>query len=328
VTMKHLRAFLSVTTHRNFTRAAMDLHLSQPSLTTAIRQLEDILGSSLFDRTTRTVVLTPEGAEFVPVAERLVYDFDLAIGDIRAAAKRRRGRIAIAVVPSVATKLLPEVLVEFSRGNPEIRVQVREGNSSDVRRRVRRNEVDVGFCSQGESDAELDFQPLFRDQMGLLMRRGHPLSKNLRPLPWAKIEDHDFIGLTTDTATVPILNQMPKLPGAIATPRFEVSMTSTLWSLVEAGVGVTTVPALSVFGGAGGPLLFRPLCEPVMWRSVYTVTRRGRSTGGAARDLIELVRAKLQAMSAANPLISLLPASAKAERTHQKSNDPKAKADV
>jgi LysR family carnitine catabolism transcriptional activator len=306
VTMKHLRAFLSVTRHKNFTRAAMELHLSQPSLTTAIRQLEDMVGSSLFDRTTRTVALTPEGLEFVPVAERLVYDFDLAIGDIRATAKRRLGRIGIALVHSVATKLIPDVLMEFARSNPAIRAQLRDGNSADVRRRVKRNEVDVGFCSKDEDDPELDFQPLFRDQMGLLLRRGHPLSKSLRPLPWMKMEGHDFIGLTTDTATGLILDQIPKLPASMTLPRFEVSMNSTLWALVQAGVGITTVAALSVFGGAGEHLVFRPLSEPVMWRTVYTVTRRGRSPSAPTRDLIGLIRARLAAMSAANPLIDLL----------------------
>ena len=141
------------------------------------------------------------------------------------------------------------------------------------------------------------------------------------------LEDHDFIGLTTDTATVAILNQLPNVPEALTTPRFEVSMTSTVWALVEAGVGITTVPALSVFGGAGGHLVFRPLCEPVMWRTVYTVTRRGRSTAAPARDLIELMRRKLQAMGAANPLINLL-ASAKTERAHQKSQDQIGRAHV
>jgi LysR family transcriptional regulator, carnitine catabolism transcriptional activator len=307
VTIKHLRAFLSVTKHKNFTRASMELHLSQPSLTTAIRQLEDMVGASLFDRTTRTVSLTPEGLEFVPVAERLVYDFDLAIGDIRAAAKRRLGRIGIAVVHSVATKLIPDVLMEFARSNPEIRAQLRDGNSSDVRRRVKRNEVDVGFCSKDEDDAELDFQPLFKDQMGLLMRRGHPLSKTQRALSWTKLDGHDFIGLTQDTATGLLLDQVPHLPRSMTMPRFEVSMNSTLWSLVEAGVGVTTVAALSVSGGAGPHLVFRPLCEPVMWRTVYSVTRRGRAPSAPTLDIIELIRTKVRNLSSSNPLITPSP---------------------
>src|ERR1700744_4622018 len=110
--IRHLRAFLSVTRHKSFTRAAQELNVSQPTLTTVIRHLEDIVGGSLFDRTTRSVVLTPEGLGFVPLAERLIYDFDLAMEGIRAIATRRRGRIGIALVHSVATKIMPHVLLK------------------------------------------------------------------------------------------------------------------------------------------------------------------------------------------------------------------------
>ncbi|CAH1691998.1 LysR family transcriptional regulator [Hyphomicrobiales bacterium] len=306
-TIKHLRAFLSVARNRSFTRAAIELHLSQPSLTMIVRQLEDIVGASLFERTTRTIVLTPEGSDFVPTAERLVYDFDLAMQDIQATATRRSGRIGLALVHAVATKVMPDVLKSFIVDHPGIRMYLRDGNSSEVRRRVRRNEVDVGFCSKGEEDPELEFKPLFRDQMGLFLRRDHPMAKVRPPLRWAELEGTDFIGLTHDTATASLLGQSPALAKLMAAPRFQVSMNSTMWALLEAGIGVTTVPALAVFGGAGRDLMFRQIKDPIIWRTVFVVTRRGRSLTPAIHDLIARVRSRVAAMSGTTPLIQDLP---------------------
>src|SRR5262245_57170737 len=107
LTIRHLRSFLSVSRHKNSTRPALKLSTSQPSLTMTIRQLEDIVGASLFDRTTRSVTLTPEGADFVAAAERLVFDFDLAVENIQATAMHRRDRISIAHVHSIAVAVIP-----------------------------------------------------------------------------------------------------------------------------------------------------------------------------------------------------------------------------
>lgn len=302
-TIRHLRAFLGLARHANFTRAAQELHISQPSLTMIIRQLEDIVGASLFDRTTRSVSLTPEGQLLVPSAERLVQDFDFTFKDIMAAATRRRGRIGIAMVHSVATKVLPNVLTEFSAANPGIRTRLREGNSADVRQRVRLNEVDIGFGSKDADEPELEFEFLFRDKLCLLMRNDHPLARRQGSIMWSDLEEYDIIGVTEDTSTRSILSQIPDLPASVRAPRFEVSMNSMLASLLSAGLGVTTASSLSLFGETG-KLVYRPLTEPVMWRSVYIVTRKGRSYLPAASELITLVRRRLEYMADQNSLIS------------------------
>ena len=302
VTIRHLRSFLSVSRHKSFTRAALELNTSQPSLTMTIRQLEDIVGASLFDRTTRSVTLTSEGADFVATAQRLVFDFDLAMEDIQATAMRRRGRIGIALVYSVATAVIPAVLRRFAGNYPKVLTQLRDGNSSEVRRAVRRSEVDIGFCSKGgEEDAELDFQPLFKDQMGVIMRRDHPLAGSKQPLPWVKLANYDFIGVTSDTALATMLPQFPYVP----TPKFEVSMNSTQWALLKAGLGLTAVPAMSGFNKEERELVFRPGNDPVVWRSVFVVMRRGRAPTPMMREFLTLVREDIAAMAESNPFIRI-----------------------
>ncbi|WP_210486271.1 LysR family transcriptional regulator [Microvirga antarctica] len=303
VSIKHLRAFLRLAHHRSFTRAAMDLHMSQPSLTMTIRQLEDIIGSSLFDRTTRNVILTPEGQDFVPIAERVVGDFDLAIQNIRVAASARKGRIGIALNHSVAIKVIPKVLESFLADHPGLHVQLRDGNSADVRRRVRRNEVDIGFGSKDEEDTDLDFRPLFRDRMGLLARSDHPLAAKQASLEWADLAGYDFVGLTSDTATGRILDQIAYLPPSVTAPRYEVSTNPTLWALLESGIGITTAPAMSVENNPNPLLRFFPLSNPVAWRDVYLITRRGRILTPTANDIVRRVSKEVAAIARGHTLI-------------------------
>lgn len=291
-TIRHLRAFLSVARHRSFTRAATELRLSQPSLTMTIQQLEDIVGGTLFDRTTRNVVLTQEGQDLHPIAERLVDDFDVAIRNIRLTAAGRNSHVRVAVVSSIATKVMPRILEGFLATRPNVRVHLREGNSHDVRRLVSRNEVDIGFASKDGDDPELVFTPLFKDRLGLFLRHDHGLLQKAKDntLRWEDLADQAFVGLTRDTATGPILSQIEDLPESVRVPKYEVSTYSTLWALVEHGLGVTTAPALAAEFMSTDKIAFLDLVEPVAWRSVYAVTRLGRTlppVTDAIRKVIE-----------------------------------------
>jgi DNA-binding transcriptional LysR family regulator len=174
-----------------------------------------------------------------------------------------------------------------------------------VRRRVRRNEVDIGFGSRDHNDPELDFDLLFRDQLGLLARFDHPLMQIRSPLRWSNLDGFDFVGLTSDTATGPILNEIPNLPASILSPQYEVSTNSTLWALLGDGIGITTAPALSVTGETGGKLRFKPLDTRVAWRSVYFITRRGRKMSKVAGEIVTRIRSEVEAIALCEPLVEI-----------------------
>src|SRR5438046_3962158 len=121
---RQVRAFLALAEHRNFTRAAQQSHLSQSAFSTLIRGLEDQLGVRLFDRDTRKVDLTAEGRLFREGAARLLDDFATAMEDLGEHAARRRGRVALAALPSLAAGWLPPVLTDFRARYPGIEVAV------------------------------------------------------------------------------------------------------------------------------------------------------------------------------------------------------------
>lgn len=304
-TIRHLRAFLAVARHRSFSRAALELHLSQPSLSLAIKQLEDLAGVSLFERSTRSIVLTREGADMHPMAEHVVEHFDTTIQNIRVSGNQRRRRISIAAVHAVATRTIPHILRSFLDHYPNVQLHLREGHSSEVRRLVLRNEVELGFASRLEDEAELEFSPLFRDRLGIIGRQDHPLLASEEVLAWSELDGHDYVGLTSETATAPLIAGIENLPHCVKNPRYRVSTNSTVWPLVKHGFGITTAPAM--IADADTTLKFRPLTSPQTWRSVYVIKRRGRALSPTSRQLIRLIKQDLVSIAAVNPLIEILP---------------------
>ena len=102
ISTRQIDAFLALAAQRNFTRAAAQCHLSQPAFSALIKALEDAFIVRLFDRSTRHVELTTEGENFMESARRIRSEVDLALGSMRDAVSLRRGRVAIALLPSLA----------------------------------------------------------------------------------------------------------------------------------------------------------------------------------------------------------------------------------
>ncbi|MGB2381374.1 MAG: LysR family transcriptional regulator, partial [Porticoccaceae bacterium] len=163
-----MRTFVTVAEEGSFNIAAEKLSRTQPAITLAVKQLEEFIGLKLLERTTRQVSTTAEGENFIPIAQRLVRDFDAAIYDLRATAERRSGHVSMAIVPSVASNLLPDIIKAFAEQYPGIHLHLDDDSSQGVQRRVERNEVDFGIGSLWKPNKLLEFKPLFADKLELV----------------------------------------------------------------------------------------------------------------------------------------------------------------
>ncbi len=193
-TVKQLRAFVAVAKTQSFAEACGLINLSQPALSIAIKNLEADIGGPLLTRTTRTLSLTPEGSEFLPVAERLLNDWDEAFEDIHNLFSLHRGKISIAAMPSFASNQLPEVFVRFRQVHPEVNVSVQDIVAEQVVSQVRSGRVEIGICFDPGESEDLLFQPLFQDHFMAILP---PFMEESTPttLEWASLLEHDFIAL-------------------------------------------------------------------------------------------------------------------------------------
>lgn len=299
VTLRQLQAFVEVARQGSFTRAARRLLVSQPALTVTIKEFEDELGVKLFDRTTRRVQLTGEGADFLPTAERLLADVRTAVDDVRAVAQRRRGRVGLAALPSVAMEILPAVLERFSAACPAISVHLHDANASGVQASVRDNTVDFGVGSPWQPDSDLAFTPLLHDRFVMVCRADHPLAEATGALTWQALEGHTFLGLAADTGIRPLLQAAPGLPAGLLQPHYEFSNIAALQGMLAAGIGITALPRLAVPRRAAADCVFRPLVKPTISREICLITRRGRALSPAAQALSEMLRESVAALRTA-----------------------------
>ncbi|MEM0910728.1 MAG: LysR family transcriptional regulator [Pseudomonadota bacterium] len=176
ISLKSMQAFVTLAEKSNFADAAEKLFITQPALSTAIKNMETQLGGKLFARSTRKVALTPEGTEFLPVAQRLIQDWDIAIADIQSKFSMQRGSLAIAAMPSFAESILPKYLNEYHLAFPDIRIRVLDIVMEDVIKSVEEGRAELGFVFEPEQRVNVDFVPIMRDSFIVIMRPSHPLA--------------------------------------------------------------------------------------------------------------------------------------------------------
>ena len=286
---RELNAFLVLAEQRNFTRAAALCHLSQPAFSALVKALEDTVGARLFDRTTRSVELTAEGRVLVEPARRLLRDADGALADVRDHAARRRGRVAIALLPSLAAGWLPPLLAQFHRQHPGIELDVADVLSDACIERVRAGSADFALASTRTATPELHTEEFCRDQFHLVCPRGHALAKrrgrlglqDLAPYPIVHLARSSSVRQYVEAALYPMqLHTM-----------MELDQLSTVAGMVRAGLGITIVPSLTLFHFADPQLATRPLHAPALVRRVYLVRRADRPLSTAAAGLHQMVMA-------------------------------------
>ena len=286
VSTRQLRAFLALLEARNFTRAAAASHLSQPAFSALIRQLEESLGVRLFDRSTRHVEPSAEGAEFEHAARRLLGDFDGALTDMHARAARQRGRVSIALLPSLAADWIPEVLAGFRAQYPGIELQVADVLSEPCIERVRSGQADFALAATRADTPELRAEPFCSDDFHLVCRQDHPLAtqRRLRPQDLAA---WPFIHLSRTSSVRQYLDAatQPQMMNTV----LEVDQLATVMGMVRAGLGISVVPWLTLFHFQVPGLVTRRLSWPGLVRKLYLVRRRDRGLSVAAQTLHDLV---------------------------------------
>jgi DNA-binding transcriptional LysR family regulator len=292
LTTRELTAFLTLAEQRSFTRAAALCHLSQPAFSALMRGLEEAMGARLFDRTTRSVELTAEGRVLVEPARRLLRDAEAALADVRDHAARRRGRVAIALLPSLAAGWLPPLLGKFHRQYPGIELDVADVLSDTCIERVRAGTADFALASTRTATPELHAEEFCRDGFHLVCRRDHALArqprrggrielKHLAPYPIVQLARSSSVRQYVEAAIYPMqLHTM-----------MELDQLSTVAGMVRAGLGITIVPSLTLFHFNDAQLATRPLHAPALVRRVYMVRRADRPLSTAAAGLHEMLMA-------------------------------------
>lgn len=270
VSLKHLRAFVAVCDTLHFTKAARAMYLSQPALSALIRQLESELGVQLILRTTRAVEITPLGKDFVLTARRLLAEFDAALTDVRGVRALARGRVTIAVLPSLCGTLLPGVIAEFRQAHPQIEIHLRDLPGDDVVAAVLGKAVDFGL-GFSQSSREIRAQPLLRDRLVALCARRF-LPAGARELRWRDLSDQPLIATAHGTTIRSLMQSAALARGVSLQVAVEARQLSSVIACAAAGLGIAVLPSTGVPAQLPASLVQIPLVDPVVHREISLLT--------------------------------------------------------
>ena len=273
VTLKQVRAFIAIAQSKSFAEAAALINLSQPALSSAIKNLEEAVGGKLLVRTTRTFALTPEGEGFLPVAQRLLDDWDSAMEDIHNRFALRHGKISIAAMPSFAGNLLPKAMRQFKNQNPDISITLHDVIAEEVVAMVRQGRVEMGVCFDPGPSEDLLFEPLFEDQFIAVLPQQHPLLDQ----PMVNASDllqSDLITLQKPSRVRQLIHDRISELDLAFKPAFEAHQLVTIGRMVANGLGVSIVPALCEDQMRELGAHCRPLVNPKIHQQVGIVVRR------------------------------------------------------
>jgi len=290
VNLRDLRYLVALAEHRHFGRAAEASFVSQPTLSTQIRKLEEELGVALFERAPRKVMLTPVGREIVERARKVLADVDQLAEIARRSQDPEAGTVRLGLFPTLGPYLLPHVLPGLRERFPRLEFLLVEDKTDALLERLRDGRLDAAVLALPLADEQLHAEPLFDEPFVLATPAGHPLAGR-GPLAVDDLDEERLLLLEEGHCLREQALDVCRLAGA-GERDFRATSLETLRQMVAAGVGSTLLPVLAVqppVPGLPGVQLVPFKGEPP-FRRVALVWRRSSASDGLLRGLAAEIR--------------------------------------
>lgn len=295
-----LEAFIALEECLHFGQAAKRCNVTQSAFSQMIARLEAQVGTRLFDRDTRSVRLTAEGEVFSRRARGIVRDIDSALLEMRDYAVRKRGKLALAVVPSLAMAWVPAIVSDYTRRYPGISLELFDTYSERGLQLLREGRVEIAITGQPGNTGEYEVELLFEEPFLLACPKHHPVAAmrelalaDMAGLPMIHQIDTERIRVTSGPGPYKL---GPLLRSARAGDSgIEVEHISTLAGLVANGMGVCIVPQTALAQFPDTDVALVPISRKAFMRQIFMVMRNGQGLSLAAAAFVEMLKLRARA---------------------------------
>lgn len=289
--IRQLEYLVALAATRHFGRAAKACAVTQPALSLQIRQLEELLGLRLFERSRRQVLVTPAGARVIERAREALRRIDDLLDEARMAQRPLTGRLSLGVIPTVAPYLLPRALPAVRAAYPELELLLREDQTQRIVSRLRAGELELLLLALPIEGDDLESLPLFDEPFVLAVPESHALARGRGPLPESALVGEPVVLLEEGHCLRAQALALCDAVGARETGRVQATSLGTLVQMVANGLGITLLPAtsLEVEARAGSGIALRAFEAPVPGRTIGLAWRRGSARGAEYRALGEIL---------------------------------------
>lgn len=289
--LRALQYFVKLADLRHFSKAADACFVSQPTLSTQIRKLEEELGTQLVERSPKNIMLTPAGVEIAERARKLLADVEQIRTVARRSSDPAEGNLRLGLFPTLAPYLLPHVVPGLRQHFPRLRLQLMEEKTDVLLRMLHRGELDAALLALPIPDAGLQIEVLFREPFLLAVPANHKLAN----APEVSIDDlhgNELLLLEEGHCLREHALEVCTLAGAHERVDFHASSMETLRQMVAAEVGITLMPKLAVMPpiAATENLVTRPFADKAPSRTIALVWRNSSALGSFHLELAKMLR--------------------------------------
>ncbi len=283
--LRHARYLLAVADQGSFTRAAAELHVSQPALSQQIRQLEETLGAQLLDRSGRVVRPTDAGRVYIDHARRAVREFEAGRRAIHDVEGLERGALRIAFTPTFTTYLVGPLAQQFYARHPGVLISINVLAQAEMEAALTADALDLGIAFGGVRTEEVVAEPLYRERLCLIVGEGHP-AYGRSVLPAAELQDMNLALLNTSFATRRTIDQYFHDQQVAPRVAVESDAVDSLVAIVRGGGLATVAPEAAA---RHGELKAVRLSPPIAERTVSVLLRRDAYRSAATRAFLRLL---------------------------------------
>lgn len=294
-TLRQLQYVVAVSEELSFRKAAARCHVSQPSLSAQVAQVEAALGVTLFERSQKRVLVTPAGQEIYERARKLLLDANDLMEAGRRASDPLTGTIRLGVIPTIGPYLLPIAAPALRSAFRRLTVAWREDKTGVLLEALHAGGLDAAIVALDENLGELDHETVARDPFMLALRANHPLAARTGPVEAMELRGQDVLlldeGHCFRTQALEVCSMARAKEG-----EFRATSLTTLVQMVAGGSAVTLLPALAVateVRRAG--LRVRPMAPKEAHRTIVLAWRKRSPLAAALREVAKVLRASYPA---------------------------------
>jgi len=277
LTLQQLRTFRAVADHMSFSAAAVDLGISQPSVSYQVKELETVLGVPLLDRLGKRVRLTEAGEILYDYARRTLNLLDEAVVTFEQIRGLQRGRLRVGATTTVGIYVIPLALGAFKKRHPGLKVSLDISGRNTMQDRVLKGTVDVAILSPPVDDAELVAEPFMDDELVMVVPAGHPLGSRAG-LTLRDFRGEPFLMREAGSGTRLCVEQAAERAGVTLQTAMELGSNGAIKHAVEAGLGVAVLSrhAIELERREGGLVVVDVAGFPILraWSIVHVRRQR------------------------------------------------------
>ncbi len=287
--IRQLEYFIEVARQRSFSKAAAALHVSQPSISKTIKDLEAQLGSTLFYRNTKFVELTDAGEAILEQAQQIVSSFLNINARLDGITKLQTGKIHIGLPPITGVSDFAQSLGQFKSEYPNVQINLYEYGSKKIELGIQDGTLDMGIIYVPCEEELYDKVVFVRDQLNIVMHPEHPLAGR-SVIAYQELKDEQFVLYSNDYILHDKIIERCKEAGFTPNIIFETSQQELMTQIVAARLGVALLPGKVCRQLNPDAFTTVPMADPQVYLQLAMAWKKGRYLSHAARELIAFIK--------------------------------------